>query len=311
MLLNRGTDKTIARNDISKSNFKKYIIISELDHKWGFIVNDTGYTIYPKNSDYPSKGHPGSHMFSWKTGRILNEFQFVLIPKGQGIFESKSAGKRKINEGDAFLLFPGEWHRYKPLKKTGWTEHWVGFTGEIANLMMKDYFFKKENPVANKYNNQLVTKLFKVLHQLIQEEPFGFQRIASGICIQLMAEFCNTQYGSGLKYESPISRAKYIMNEKIDEEIDFKILALNLRISYSKFRSDFKRQTGLPPLQYFLLLKIEKAKFLLLNTNINSKQIAYDIGFESEHYFCRLFKQKTGMSPAQFRIQRRALFNVS
>jgi len=307
MLLNRETDKNIAQNDFTKSNFKKYLIISELDNKWGFIVNDTGYTIYPKNSDYPAKGHPGSHMFSWKTGRILNEFHLVLISKGQGIFESKSAGKRKINEGDAFLLFPGEWHRYKPEKKTGWTEHWVGFTGEIANLMMKDYFFKKENPVANKYNNQLVTKLFHVLHQLIQEEPFGFQRIASGICIQLMAEFCNTQIGSGLKNESPISRAKYIMNEKIDEEIDFKVLAANLRISYSKFRSDFKRQTGLPPLQYFLLLKIEKAKSLLLSTNISSKQIAYDLGFESDFYFCRLFKMKTGITLQQFRIKNRGL----
>jgi len=173
--------------------------------------------------------------------------------------------------------------------------------------MMKDYFFKKENPVANKYNNQLVTKLFHVLHQLIQEEPFGFQRIASGICIQLMAEFCNTQIGSGLKNESPISRAKYIMNEKIDEEIDFKVLAANLRISYSKFRSDFKRQTGLPPLQYFLLLKIEKAKSLLLSTNISSKQIAYDLGFESDFYFCRLFKMKTGITLQQFRIKNRGL----
>ncbi len=309
MLSYRETDKSIAQNDISKSNFKKYLIISELDHKWGFIVNDTGDTVYPKDSDYPAKGHPGSHMFSWKTGRILNEYHIVLISKGEGIFESKSAGKRKINEGDAFLLFPGEWHRYKPLKKTGWTEHWVGFSGEVANLMMKEYFFKKENPIANKFNNQLVTKLFKTLHQLIEEEPFGFQRTASGICIQLMAEFCNTLHGSGLKHESPISRAKYIMNGKLDEEIDFEILARNLGISYSKFRSDFKRQTGLPPLQYFLLLKIEKAKGLLINTDFSSKQIAYELGFESEHYFCRIFKQKTGMSPLQFRSKNRAQFN--
>ncbi len=301
MHLNRGTDKIIAQNENLKSNFKKYLIISELDQKWGFIVNDTGYTIYPKDSEYPSKGHPGTHMFSWKTGRILNEYHFVLISKGEGLFESKSAGKRKINEGDAFLLFPGEWHRYKPLKKTGWTEHWVGFSGEVANLMMKDYFFKKENPIANKFNNQLVTKLFRMLHQLIEEEPFGFQRTASGICIQLMAELCNTQLGSRLKHESPVSRAKHIMNGNIEEDIDFKILAGNLGISYSKFRSDFKRQTGLPPLQYFLLLKIEKAKSLLLNTDISSKQIAYDLGFKSDFYFCRLFKLKMGMSPQKFR----------
>lgn len=301
MQVNTESDKRIAQNDISKSNFKKYLVISELDRKWGFIVNDAGNAIYPKDSDYPTKGHPGTHMFSWKVGRILNEYHFVMITEGEGVFESKSAGKQKINEGDAFLLFPGEWHRYKPLEATGWTEHWVGFSGEIAELMMKEYFFKKENPIASNFNNQLTTKLFKTLHQLIKEEPFGFQRTASGICIQLMAEFCNTQNGLGLKHESPISRAKHIMNGKIDENIDFEILAKNLGISYSKFRSDFKRQTGLPPLQYFLLLKIEKAKGLLLNTKLNSKQIACDLGFESDFYFCRLFKKKTGRSPKQFR----------
>lgn len=301
MYTNRESDKITAQNDKHKPNFKKYLILSELDHKWGFIVNDTGFTTYPKDSDYPAKGHPGTHMFSWKTGRILDEYHLVLISEGEGIFESKSAGKRKIQGGDAFLLFPGEWHRYKPLQKTGWTERWVGFSGKMADELMKDYFFKKENPIANKFNNQLVSKLFKTLHQLIEEEPFGFQRTACGICIQLMAEFCNTQYGSGLKHESPISRAKHIMNEKIDEAIDFVILAKNLGISYSKFRSDFKRQTGLPPLQYFLLLKIEKAKGLLINSDTNSKQIAYDLGFESDFYFCRLFKKKMGVSPKKFR----------
>lgn len=307
MRLNTETDKKIAQNDIPKSNFKKYLIISELDQKWGFIVNDTGYTVYPKNSDYPSKGHPGTHMFSWESGRILNEYHFVLISKGQGIFESKSAGRRKINEGDAFLLFPGEWHRYKPQKKTGWTEHWVGFSGEIANLIMKDHFFKKENPVVTNFNNQLVSKLFQTLYYLIQEEPFGFQRTASAICIQLMAEVCNTQLGSGLKHKSPISHAKHIMNAKIDEQIDFDVLAKNLGISYSKFRSDFKRQTGLPPLQYFLLLKIEKAKSLLINTDSSSKQIAYELGFESDFYFCRLFKKKIGISPQKFRMKKQYL----
>jgi len=62
---------------MSTSNFKKYLVISSLDQEWDFTVNDVGFTIYPKNSDYPSKGHPGTHMFSWKTGRILNEYHLV------------------------------------------------------------------------------------------------------------------------------------------------------------------------------------------------------------------------------------------
>jgi len=142
-------------------------------------------------------------------------YHLVLITKGNGSFESRSIGKRKISEGDAFLLFPGEWHRYKPSKKTGWTENWVGFSGKIADIIIKRYFFKKENPFVSKFNNQLVVSLFQKLCCLVEEEPFGFQRTASGICIQLLAEFCNSQLGSGLIEKSPISRAKYIMNEKI------------------------------------------------------------------------------------------------
>ncbi|WP_372772710.1 AraC family transcriptional regulator [Mangrovibacterium sp.] len=301
MVSNIESDKSIAQYDNSKRNFKKYLVISELDLKWGFVIKDSGYTTYPENSVYPAQGHPGTYMFSWKTGRVLNEYHLVLISNGEGIFESQSAGKQKIRSGDGFLLFPGEWHRYKPLKKSGWTEHWVGFSGKMADELIKEYFFKKENPIATKFNNQLVSKLFKTIHQLIEEEPFGFQRTASGLCIQLMIEFCNTQYKPELKRESSISRVKYIMNEKVDENIDFKTLAKNLGISYSKLRSDFKSQTGLPPLQYFLLLKIEKAKDLLQSTTLSSKQIAFNLGFESDFYFCRLFKKKVGLTPQKFR----------
>ena len=64
---------------------------------------------------------------------------------------------------------------------------------------------------------------------------------------------------------------------------------------------DFKKQTGLSPLQYYLLLKIEKSKELLLSSQKNQKEIAFELGFESDYYFNRLFKQKTGLSPGKFR----------
>ena len=139
--------------------------------------------------------------------------------------------------------------------------------------------------------------------QIISDEPLGFQRTASGICIQLMAEICNIQKAAetpGLS-TSLISKAKYLMNKKIDEQIDFHLFCKNNGISYSKFRADFKYQTGFPPLQYFLHLKIEKAKDLLLNTELKAKEIAFKLGFQSENYFGRIFKIKTGSSPHQFR----------
>lgn len=304
MISNTEIDKNIAQFDFTnKLEFKKYIPISDLDQKWGFVINDLGRTKIAKNSNYPTKGHPGTHMFSWESGRILNGYHFILITEGEGVFESKSTGKRAIKAGDGFMLFPGEWHRYRPLKESGWTENWIGFSGHIADSIMQEFFFNRKQPVVQNCANMLVINLLKSLFQLLAEEPFGYQRTASGVCIQLLAELCNIQKSADASNlsSSLISKAKYLINKKIDENIDFHLFCKNNRISYSKFRADFKYQTGFAPLQYFLHLKIEKAKDLLQNTDLKAKEIAFQLGFQSENYFGRIFKIKTGSSPHQFR----------
>jgi AraC-like DNA-binding protein len=306
MDLNREIDKNIPLFDITfKTSFKRYLPVSDLDLQWGFIINDLGHNLIQKNSDYPTKGHPGTHMFSWETGRILNEYHFVLITEGKGIFESKSAGQKKIIAGDGFILFPGEWHRYKPLKETGWTEIWIGFSGQIADTVINASFFCKDQPVIQKCANMLVLNLIKSLFQLVSGEPFGYQRTASGVCLQLLAEVCNIQKGSEVNKQanSLISKAKYLMHKKIDEDIDFHTFCKNHSVSYSKFRANFKNQTGFAPLQYFLLMKIEKAKNLLNNTDLSAKQIAFKLGFKSDHYFGRLFKSRVGLTPQVFRTR--------
>ena len=53
-------------------------------------------------------------------------------------------------------------------------------------------------------------------------------------------------------------------------------------------------------IHYFLTLKIEKAKQLLCQTDMNCTQIAEALGFSSIHYFSRLFKRLTGLPPQQY-----------
>ena len=118
-----------------------------------------------------------------------------------------------------------------------------------------------------------------------------------------MAELHNIKNGGNNieDLNSMVSVAKRHMYENINTSLNLMKLASELGVSYSKFRLDFKKQTGVSPLQYHLLLKIEKSKELLLNTNKSQKEIAYELGFESDYYFNRLFKSKTGLAPGKFR----------
>lgn len=287
----------------SESIYRKYLMTFDHDEKWGFYVNSLGSTKIKSGDSYPSKGHPGSYNFSWEQGRILNEFQFVLITNGEGFLETKETGKKKISDGDGFMLFPGVWHRYRPKKKTGWTERWVGFSGTIAKMFLSNGFFNSNRPVIQKCKRTNILGYFDSLFHLFNNEPFGYQRLASGICLQLMAELYNIQQISDNEdsLNTMVSRAKQIMYKQINDSINPEEIASEFGISYSKFRADFKKQTGSSPLQYFLLLKIEKSKDLLLRTKKTQKEIAYSLGFESDYYFNRLFKQKAGMTPREFR----------
>lgn len=63
----------------------------------------------------------------------------------------------------------------------------------------------------------------------------------------------------------------------------------------------FKKETGVNLYQYIMEFRINRAKELLLSTNLKSYEIAEKTGFTDESYFSRSFKKVTGQSPVEFR----------
>ena len=115
-------------------DFYKYPQINQDFHYQDLIVVNSGHTEIRPGSVYPSPNHPPHHYFIFLHGRVLEEYQLIYISMGKGILETKSGGKHPVTVGDVILLFPEEWHRYRPDEKTGWTENWVGFTGNVSML---------------------------------------------------------------------------------------------------------------------------------------------------------------------------------
>ncbi len=63
----------------------------------------------------------------------------------------------------------------------------------------------------------------------------------------------------------------------------------------------FPEETGMRIGEYLTHLRIEKAKSLLMHTDIPNSSIATRIGISSQQYFCRMFKKETGLSPQEYR----------
>ena len=97
---------------------------------------------------------------------------------------------------------------------------------------------------------------------------------------------------------------RYMEEHFSDPEISITALADSLELSTARFSLSFKEKTGMSPLEYLTLLRVEHAKEQLELTDLTIRDISTMVGYYDSGSFIRRFKQFTGETPAQYRRAR-------
>ena len=283
--------------------FFKYVNPGQEDKDWGVYLNCVGKAEIKPGVIYPPTTHPTGYYFTYEKGRVLNEYQIHYITEGEGVYENK-IGKYKILPGSLLFTKPGDWHRFKPKKSSGWVEQYVGFSGHIAHQILGGPWFTEKNAVVPVgFREDIIDTYYKIF-QYVKEEKPGYQQVSAGMVIKLLGLIVSVDKQkdfTGKRVEKIIQNACFTIRENVESEIDFQSFAEENNIGYSYFRKMFKKYTGVPPVQYHLDLKLLRAKEMLLYTDKSIKEISFELGFQSIYYFSRIFKQKLGGSPTEIR----------
>jgi AraC family transcriptional regulator len=84
-------------------------------------------------------------------------------------------------------------------------------------------------------------------------------------------------------------------------------MAVAARLSVYHFARQFKAATGLPPYQYVILRRVERAKQLLqADGDLSLAEVAADAGLSDQSQFGQHFKRTVGVTPGQFRVSARS-----
>lgn len=94
---------------------------------------------------------------------------------------------------------------------------------------------------------------------------------------------------------------QYIRCSYKDAEMTQTGIAEALSVSASYLSGVFKKTMGISMVQYLTMVRMEKARELLLETAADVKNIAEQVGYHDEYYFSRCFKKQYGLSPIQIR----------
>jgi len=293
----------MSSGDLSSSKaFFRYLTYSEEDEKWQIVCTDAGHIDIAPNTPYPphKEGHPQPFR-SVAVGRTLTEYQIIYITKGRGVFESNHR-THVVVPGSIMIVFPGVPHFYKPEYEVGWSEYWVGFKGPYVDTLCQQGFLSPRKPLYEVGLQNSLLAIYTQILELVQNQRPLFQVRASSHVLTLIAEILaherkNVQYTHS---EQLVERAKFLMEENIYSEINLNAIGEVLGVSTSHLNAVFKSYTSMTPYQYFISIKIRKAKELLEAGSLAIKEVAFRLGFDDQYYFSRLFKKKAGIPPSRW-----------
>ena len=97
----------------------------------------------------------------------------------------------------------------------------------------------------------------------------------------------------------------YIL-DNLDKNLSLESLSKRANLSPYHFARTFKRHVGVSPHDFLIDARVNLAAFYLKSTDDPIKNIAYACGFSSESTFCTTFKNRLGITPSRYRMDRKA-----
>jgi AraC-like DNA-binding protein len=136
-----------------------------------------------------------------------------------------------------------------------------------------------------------------------------YSAIASRDTLDELDEYMHEFFGDIIQYLARSAPGEVNYGERITryleehycEEIVFEDMAKEIGISYSYMRKIVMELTGKSLIDYTNSLRIEKAKQLLLESDLNMTQIATEIGYANVQSFNRFFRKYEGMPPSSYK----------
>jgi AraC-like DNA-binding protein len=184
------------------------------------------------------------------------------------------------------------------------------------NSKMKDYsFFSYEMAEAlhlSEKEKQLLFECILKIQSELKENIDDYSQTIIVSTIELLLNYCNRFYGRQFITRKATNRDILAKVEALLKQ-HFSIKTIPNGLPTVKHLADavhlspgylgdlLKKETGLNAQEHIHQYVIEEAKNILLNTNQSVSEIAFHLGFEYPQYFSRLFKQKTGKTPLEFR----------
>jgi AraC family transcriptional regulator len=233
-------------------------------------------------------------------------------PRASASIDGHDFGRR-LSPGEIAIIPAGvsshwRWHSSRPQETLHIYLHpvFVRQTAEMCDLNHGQIVIEPQLGVRDEQLSYLAMSL---LYELKEKNIVGrlyADSVASVIAIQLVRRYSclkDVRITKGGMAPHKLRRAVERISDHLEqeEEVSLAVVAEEVGMSYYHFSRSFKQSIGLSPINYITRQRIERAKRLLVETDLPISEIALRAGFSSQSHFTTSFRRLAGITPSSFR----------
>jgi AraC family transcriptional regulator len=158
----------------------------------------------------------------------------------------------------------------------------------------------------------ILTRLCELMRNEIDGNEYGRAKVVESLvtafAVYILRRYTPGAYGkSMLGFDRPVAswrirKALQQLRETYTAEFNLTQLATTAGLSKFYFERSFKKAIGFSPHSYAMLMRVEKAKELLVSTDQPIAEIAVELGFSDQSHFTNLFKRFLRVTPHAYRL---------
>lgn len=199
-----------------------------------------------------------------------------------------------------------------------WELYWAAFDSVVAHHWI-EALGCHSNPVLRPGHAARMLTQFQRLLSLVRRKPPGYEASVSALIHNLVAGLfveqakarrngpnaaeTNPLEDSSPGLPEPVRSAVARIRQAFFRHLSLEELVHNSGVSRSQLDRLFHKHLGVAPLDYLRQFRILHAKELLRNSQMSVKEISFHVGIEDVNYFSRLFRQRAGMTPKEYRAK--------
>jgi AraC-like DNA-binding protein len=226
-----------------------------------------------------------------------------MVDKGKGMLKTNTVSF-PLSEETIFIVFPLSETNIIPDADNPLSLSWVGFSGYMIEHYLLRGGITPVYPISYDTSDHKIRMHFGEINAAAHKPANRYCTMVSNLyaIFALLLDNCyKTTYPEKYSDNYFFIKALEYIEIYYRTNVSIENLADNIGISRKHLYLIFKHAISIPPKNYLIFFRLDKAASLLEGRNLSVEEISQMVGYATPNYFAKEFKRITGFSPTTYK----------